>query len=86
MLICVLWRRFSSVRTAANLPVLHLSISALLMNSPIVLFLTNLYHQGPYLGEMGAKVIMVITLTILPFLFLLYRVLQNEVLGLIDSN
>ena len=36
--------------------VLHLSISALLMNSPIILFLVNLYHQGPYLGEMGAKV------------------------------
>ena len=55
-------QRQPSLRTPSNLLVLSLSMSDMLMVVKVPVFMVNLYQGGPFLGVLGAKVPLVLSI------------------------
>jgi hypothetical protein len=56
VLSCNIILRTPSLRTPSNLLVISLGMSDMLMVVKVAIFMVNLYHGGPFLGLLGAKV------------------------------
>ena len=52
--------RFRSLKTSSNFLVVSLSYSEVLMMLEAPIFMIHLYYRGPYFGESGAKVVIVV--------------------------
>ena len=51
-----IFSRYRALRTPSNILLVNLCVAGLIMISPLPLFYINLYHRGPHLGIIGAKV------------------------------